>query len=113
MDKAGSPGTPPANLWYPNSSYWHEHTLCPVIGSVNKGLPVSQHLWVGVGGLPGVGAEDVTAILEGGGDGWLGPEDTALWNKDNFYNTRKQVQSRQYTRKSKNMSIFKFLVFYL
>ena len=23
-------------------SYWHEHTVCPVIGSVNNGLPVSQ-----------------------------------------------------------------------
>lgn len=23
-------------------SYWHEHTVCPVIGSVNRGLPVSQ-----------------------------------------------------------------------
>ena len=23
-------------------SYWHEHTVCPVMGSVNSGLPVSQ-----------------------------------------------------------------------
>lgn len=46
-------------------------------------LPVSQHLWV-AGGLPGVGAEEVTAILVGGGVGWLGPDDTVLWSKRKY-----------------------------
>lgn len=48
-----------------------------MIGSVKIGLPVSQQRWV-AGGLPGVGAEDVTAMLVGGDDDWLGPDDTAL-----------------------------------
>ena len=65
MDRAGKPATLPASLWYPKNSYWHEHTLCPVRGSVNIGRPVSQHLCAD-GGVPGAGTEDVTAMLVGG-----------------------------------------------
>lgn len=43
------------------------------------GRPVSQQRWAGAGGVPGVGADDVTAMLEGGGGVvWDGPDDTAL-----------------------------------
>lgn len=45
------------------------------------GRPVSQQRWAGAGGVPGVGADDVTAMLEGGGVVWDGPDDTALCNK--------------------------------
>lgn len=45
------------------------------------GRPVSQQRWAGAGGVPGVGADDVTAMLEGGGGVvWDGPDDTALCN---------------------------------
>lgn len=47
------------------------------------GRPVSQHLCAEAGGVPGAGAEEVTAIPEGGGEFCEGPEDTALWNKQN------------------------------
>lgn len=48
------------------------------MGSVKMGRPVSQHLWAAEGGVPGVGADDVTAMPEGGGVDWEGPDDTAL-----------------------------------
>lgn len=64
MDNGGSPGTP-ASRWYPSISYWHEQTLCPLMGSVNRVRPVSQHLCA-AGGLPEVGADEVTAMLDGG-----------------------------------------------
>lgn len=64
----------------PSRSYWHEQNVCWVNGSRRR-RPVSQHrCWV-VAGLVGVGADDVTAMLAGGGEGWLGPEDTALCKK--------------------------------
>ena len=41
------------------SSYWQEHTVWPLIGSVNRGLPVSQHLPPG-GPPPEVVGADAT-----------------------------------------------------
>lgn len=70
-------------------SYWHEQTVCPVIGSVKSGLPVSQQDLAFGGPFDvaehgdelrapgGTVVDDVTAIGTEGGDG--GADETLLY----------------------------------
>lgn len=72
-------------------SYWQEHTVWPVIGSVNKGLPVSQHLELGGPfdvaeqgdelRAPGGTVFVVVTAIGAGGDGGADVDETLLWKQ--------------------------------